>query len=243
MQRCTTDTPGGASILLTKSLPFDQSPEQPGKEAAWILGHGLSLIEPFTLDLHIGLRAVDEPFWKDSDLVQHPTWHVRRADVAPEVRPAFQAVSGHQDRIVERIDTATLEAVLDEALSQPAPPDSLVTFDHFIVKNLRARVLRAELAQAQTMTVWRGRFDYDVPIVHDARGAWIEEYPDDLDPPLELHVYNSDGSVRAELWIGWSLWKEEGSAEHTAVVGFARGLMTRGYLLKSADSEFRNTLT
>jgi hypothetical protein len=239
-RRCTTWTPAGPSVLLRKSLPFEQTAEQPGQEATRILARALSLIEPRSLDLHICFRPLDEPYLEDARPA-YSIWHMRRDDVPPDrARPAMEP---DQERIVPEINAATLDGVLAEALAQAAPPGRLVTFEYFTVEKLRARLLRPDLATAQSLPVWRrGRFEFAVPIVHDTRGAWIDSYPDPLDRPLELEVDNNDGAVRAQLSIGWSLWKEEGSPEHAAIVDFARTLMTWGYQVDDVGPEFAKWL-
>jgi len=227
-----------------RSLPFEQTAKQPGQEAAWILDRALSFIEPRALDFSVDFRLVDEPYLKNSNVVQNPTWHVRREDVNPnQARPVVQALEGHQDRTVPDIDASALERVFAEALAQPAPPHHCVTLERLTVTKLHARVLRMDLAHAQTLSVWRiDRFEFAVPIAHDARGAWIVAYPDALDQPLELEIDNIDGTVRVRVNIGWSLWEEEGSAEHAAIVDFARVVIARGYEIRSLDDAFRKYL-
>ncbi len=243
MRRCTSYAPTGASILLARSLPFDQRPEEAGREAAWILGAALSFIEPLAIDLLIGTRTADEPFLDEKTQPAQATWHVRREDLAAGrgVRPAFQG-AGHQERRVPAITAETLERVLAEAIAQPAPPDRLVTFASLEAKNLRVRLLDPELASAPSLQVWRGRFDCEVAIVRDQRGAWIDAIPDELERPLQLTIDNDDGAVRVKLFIAWSLWSEEGSAEHAAVVDFARSVMARGYQVEQTDLAFRSWL-
>ena len=243
MSHWTTSPPSGPSVVLTMRLPFNQPAEQAGSEATWILGSALTLFEPYAVDIVVGLRSIDEPYIIDDIRPQIPTWHVRRTDVSAErARPAFQSTTGHQDRVTSEIVPGALDAVLSEALAQPAPADHCVTFEHLSATKLRVRLLREDQATESALRVWRGRFDYCVPITHDQRGTWIDEYPDDLDRPLELQIDNNDGAIRAKLLIGWSLWKEGGSPEHAAIIAFARRLVSRGYLLERVDSEFTDLL-
>lgn len=244
MSHWTTFPPSGPSIALTRRLPLDQPAEQAGSEATWILGSALTLFEPYSVDIVVGLRPISEPYIVADIRPQNPTWHVRRTDVSAErARPAFQSTSGHQDRVTPEIVPAALDAVLSEALAQRAPADHCVTFEHLSATKLRVRLLRQDHATESVLRVWRGRFEYKVPITHDQRGTWIDEYPDDLDRPLELQIDNNDGAVRAKLLIGWSLWKENGSPEHAAIIDFARRLVSRGYLLERADPEFSGSLS
>jgi hypothetical protein len=244
MRRCTSYAPTGASILLARSLPFDQRPEEAGQEAARLLGDALAFIEPLAVDLLIGSRTADEPFLDEGTPPARTTWHVRREDLRAErgVRPAFQGAR-HQERRVPAITAESVERVLAEAIAQDAPPDRLVTFASLEARNLRVRLLDQELASAPTLRVWRGRFDYEVPIVHDERGSWIDSIPDELERPLQLTIDNDDGAVRVKLFIAWSLWSDEGSAEHAAIVDFARTVVARGYLVEQTDLAFRSWLS
>ena len=240
MHRCESYFPTGPSLLLARSLPAEQGPEDPGREAAWALGRALGLMEPLAVDLRIGLRFADEPFLDEDMRPERATWHVRREDRSadPGVRSAYTGAS-HQVRSVAVIDAASIEQVLAEALRQPAPPDRLVTLFTLNAAHARVRLLDAHLAAAQTMTVWRGRHQYEVSVVHDQRGSWIDAVPDALERPLRLEVANSDGAVRVKLYIAWSLWEQEGSAEHGAVLEFGRAILAGGYEVEQVDPVFR----
>jgi len=243
MRRCISFKPTGSGVHLIKVLPFEETPEDPGLEAAWILGRALAFLEPLTADLGVALRSLDEPFLDGSAMAAHRNWLIRRQDLDPrrDARPTFQPDCDRM-RHVPEINSSAIEQVLAEALAQPAPPERCVTFEVLQVKVARLRLLSEDLAAADTLSVWGRRSEYAVPIVHDDRGAWIDTYPDGLYTPLELQVDNISGTVRAGLIFGWSLWKEEGSAEHAAIVDFARALIARGYEIDQLDDAFRKWL-
>ena len=46
-------------------------------------------------------------------------------------------------------------------------------------------------------------------------------------------------TLGVNLYIAWSLWKQEGSAEHGAVLDFARAVLARGYDVEHVDPVFR----
>ena len=228
-------TPTGASILLSKSLPQDQGADHPGREAAWILTQTLPLLQPTALDFRVCHRSTETPFLVDS----YPgvaRWHMRRSDTAAEA--ARPAVRPQQERVVPQIGAASLELVLQEALAQPSPIDLWNTFEYFSVQKLRARLLRPDFSTAPTLSVRRGRWLHEVVVEHGPMGAWVEQIPDGLERPLEFQVDNSDGAVTARLSIAWSLWKQEGTPEHAAVVTFAKALQRRGYQVREVDPEF-----
>jgi hypothetical protein len=45
--------------------------------------------------------------------------------------------------------------------------------------------------------------------------------------------------VRVKLYIAWSLWEQEGSAEHGAVLEFGRAILAGGYEVEQVDPVFR----
>lgn len=243
MRRCESFTPTGASLLLTWIPAEGEDPDRLGRQAAWVVDRSLGLFEPLAADLLFGPRFTGEPFLDEDTQVAQPTWHVRREDLGAErgVRPAFQR-AGHQERRVASIDGESIGRVMEEAMRQQPPPDRRVAFALLEVKNTRARLLDPQLAGAASITVSRGRFDYPVPVVRDARGSWIDAIPDALERPLALHVDNVDGALRVKLDIAWSLWKDEGSAEQRAVLDFARALVAGGYTIEHADRELRSGL-
>jgi hypothetical protein len=240
MRRCESYFPTGPSIALSKSLPTQQGADAPGREAAWALGQALALMEPLAVDLRIGLRFADEPILDEGTMPAHGTWHVRREDLNDErrVRPAVEG-PGHQERRVKVIDPASIERVIAEAIGQPAPPDRLVTLFSLEAVNARARLLDPKLTGAESIPVWSGRHEHAVAVVRDERGSWIDVIADALERPLRLLVDNNDGAVGVNLYIAWSLWKQEGSAEHGAVLDFARAILAGGYEIEHVDPVFR----
>jgi hypothetical protein len=243
MRRCESFTPSGASLLLSRRLPAEQGAEEPGRAAARVMGRALDLIEPLAVDLLVGLRLADEPLLDEDTPAAHATWHVRREDLTGErgVRPAFQR-AGHQERRVAAIDAAAVGRILDEAIGQPAQPDRKVTLALLEAKNVRVRILDPALAAASALSVWRGPHRYEVPVIRDVRGAWIDEVPDALERPLWLTIENDDGALRVKLFVAWSLWRNEGSAEHGAVLDFARAVLADGFEADKVELGFRGGL-
>ena len=240
MRRCESYFPTGPSLSLGRSLPAGQAADAPGRESAWALGRALGLMEPLAVDLRIGLCFADEPILDESTMPAHGTWHVRREDLsdARGVRPAVEG-PGHQERRVAVIDTPSIERVIAEAIAQPALADRLVTLFSLEAANARARLLDPELTAAASIPVWSGRHEHAVAVVRDERGSWIDGIADSLERPLRLQISNNDGAVGVNLYIAWSLWKQEGSAEHAAVLDFARSVLAGGYEVEHVDPAFR----
>lgn len=240
MRRCESFTPTGASLLLTRCPPDDESLDEPRRAAVRVLGEALRLFEPLAVDLLVGLRTADDSFLDEDTPVVHASWHVRRGDLddGRGVRPSFEG-AGHQERRVPVIDARSIDEVLGEAMLQPAPPGRSVAFALLEARNVRARLLDPELAAMPSISVWRGQHEYTVPVVHDQRGSWIDCIPDALERPLWLTVDNIDGTLRVKLTIGWSPWKDEGSPEQRAIVDFATTMIAWRYTLDKADRELR----
>jgi hypothetical protein len=226
--------------LLTRCPPDDESLDEPGRAAARVLGLALGLLEPLAVDLRFGLRFADEALVDEDMPVAHATWHVRRDDLddGRGLRPAFQR-AGHQERRVAAIDAHSIDRIVGEALLQPAPPERRVTFVLLEAKNVRVRLLDPELAAMASIPVWRGRDEHAVPVVRDPRGSWIDSIPDALERPLWLTIDNIDGTLRVKLYVGWSLWKDQGSAEQRAILDFAKKMLAGGYTVDRADRELR----
>lgn len=240
MRRCESYTPTGASLLLTRCPPDDESLDEPGRAAARVLDLALGLFEPLAVDLRFGLRFAEESFLDEESPIAHATWHVRREDLddGRGLRPAFQR-PGHQERREAVIDAHSIERIVGEALVQPVPPERRISFVVLDAKNLRVRLLDPELAAMASIAVWRGQDEYAVPVVHDQRGSWIDTIPDALERPLWLTVDNIDGTMRVKLYIAWSLWRDQGSPEQRAILDLARKMVAGGYIVDSVAPELR----
>jgi hypothetical protein len=239
MRTSTTFDVGGAAVLLTRSLPLEQKPDEIGREACRVLGHALRFAAPLAVDLLMGARAEDEPFLDEGALLPHGTWHVAGEEaVARGLRPGSRR-DGHQDRRVEEITVESVARVLAEAMAQPAPPERCVTLARLEIAHLRARLFDPSFASAAAVRVRRARFEYDVPIAHEMGGSWIDRVPEGVNPPLHLVIDNNDGAVRVKLAIAWSLWKDEGSPEKAAIAEFARAVAADGYAVEHLDREFQ----
>ena len=179
-------------------------------EAVGAIGEVLAI--PLSADLALAWCDPELGFVLPEPQPERPFRFLSAAGLDPRVRAEPAWVGAERER-AERIDTATLLAWMERALTEPLPGagPAVLGWRELLVRAVRVRLpagavpeANAELALHQGTHAWR------YPVVRAEGGVFADGPLADKLPaaPVEIRIASDMGQLDLTLSLLWSLWTD-----------------------------------